>query len=196
MKKNELRNKILEKRRRMDSRELSVISARANEALSSLDLLHDARSVMVYSSFENEVDTWSFIEQTISSKGYVVLPKIKGCAGLAAYKITDISHLVMSGLGIKEPDESVCETVEISDLDLIIVPGVVFGRCGGRIGRGKGYYDNFLKEADGVISIVGLAFDFQVFDKVPQHENDVRMDRIVTEKEIIMCKKHRKENRE
>ena len=70
-----------------------------------------------------------------------------------------------------------------------MVPGVAFDREGGRTGYGAGYYDRYFKkisdERKKEIKKVALAYDFQVIDKVPMDKQDVRIDCIITEKEII-----------
>ena len=50
----------------------------------------------------------------------------------------DRSRLHLGAFRIEEPDGD--DTVDISDIDLIIVPGVAYDRHGNRVGRGKGYY--------------------------------------------------------
>ena len=77
--------------------------------------------------------------------------------------------------------------ISIDEVDLIIVPGVGFDSCGNRIGHGKGYYDKLLKNSKA--STIGLAFEFQVIEKIPSEKHDVSIDMIVTEKRILRCKK-------
>ena len=72
-----------------------------------------------------------------------------------------------------------------SDIDLVIVPGVVFDVNMARYGRGLGYYDRFLSRLSDV-KVIALAYDFQVSKKeLKLDEWDIKMDYIITEKRII-----------
>ena len=74
-------------------------------------------------------------------------------------------------------------TVDESEIDLIIVPGVAFDRQLNRMGRGKGYYDRLLSTLQA--PKIGICFDFQLQDTVPTESFDKKMDMIITEKEIV-----------
>ena len=69
---------------------------------------------------------------------------------------------------------------------ICFVPGIAFDKSGNRIGFGKGYYDRFLKDKPQITKI-GICYDFQLLKKVqiPFDEFDIKMDIIVTEKEVI-----------
>jgi len=56
---------------------------------------------------------------------------------------------------------------------------VAFDIHGNRIGYGRGYYDRLLKKMAGVK--VGVAYDFQVLEKIPSEKHDVGMDIIATD---------------
>lgn len=86
--------------------------------------------------------------------------------------------------GIPEPRLDLL-TVRPKDIEMILIPGVVFGERGERLGRGAGFYDRFLSDIPGTLR-VGVAFDFQVIsDEIPQEPWDARMDLIVTESRIL-----------
>ncbi len=86
--------------------------------------------------------------------------------------------------GLPEPRHEL-PAVEAGDLDLLVVPGVVFGMGGERIGRGGGFYDRYLAQARGALR-VAFAYDFQVLNEpIPQEPWDARMDWIITEKRVI-----------
>jgi len=75
--------------------------------------------------------------------------------------------------------------VEPHDFDAIVIPGVVFGLKGERIGRGAGFYDRYLMQASGALRI-GFGYDFQLLNEpVPQADWDARMDVTVTELRTI-----------
>ena len=69
-----------------------------------------------------------------------------------------------------------------SDLEraLICVPGVAFSLSGQRLGRGGGYYDRLLAAVHPQAITAGLAYSFQVLDRLPQSPQDRRLGLIVT----------------
>lgn len=77
--------------------------------------------------------------------------------------------------------------ITLDGLDLVLVPGLGFSRQGHRLGRGKGYYDTFLrsyKEKFGRLPVtVGLAFKEQMCDQIPVAENDVNIDFVLYDSE-------------
>ena len=89
--------------------------------------------------------------------------------------------------GIREPGLSHLNICSPNILDLVLVPGLAFDRKGGRIGYGAGYYDKFLEEVLDHVVRVGVAFDFQVLDSIPQTAFDVPVQKILTEKNSIIC---------
>lgn len=78
------------------------------------------------------------------------------------------------------------------EIDLILVPGVAFDPNGNRLGRGGGYFDQYLKEVKGIK--IGIAYEKQIVDSVPIEEHDIPMDYLITEERIIDCKKQSKTN--
>ena len=60
-----------------------------------------------------------------------------------------------------------------------LVPGVGFDLNGGRLGRGKGFYDRYLAEKN--VLTIGIAWTQQIVEKIPVDQHDCHMDFIITE---------------
>lgn len=82
------------------------------------------------------------------------------------------------GVRIKTPPESAPKVVP----DMILVPGLGFSKEGHRLGRGKGFYDRFLKNFEGLT--VGVAFDEQIEADIPHEDHDVPVQYVVSESGI------------
>jgi 5-formyltetrahydrofolate cyclo-ligase len=83
-----------------------------------------------------------------------------------------------------QPREDVCADMPGSDLDLVLAPGLAFDGQGGRLGKGKGYYDRFLNEWDKLtdkrpLLVVGLGLSCQRVDAVPMEPLDHRIADVV-----------------
>src|SRR5262249_19575280 len=87
-------------------------------------------------------------------------------------------ELTHGPFGIKEPKDSL-PPLGLDSIDMGLVPGVAFDKRNHRLGRGAGYYDRFLCQFPTETAIVGLAFDFQLVDRLPPQDHDVAMTHIV-----------------
>ena len=160
------------KRNRMMCYDCDKHSLRIAETLYELQEWKSAGAVNIYKSMGNEVSTQYIIEEAIHGFNKVVYHP----AGKPEYNS--------------------------SDIDLVIVPGVVFDVKMARYGRGLGYYDRFLNRLveaqsygfryqrhwgpDKKIKIIALAYDFQVSKKELKLDDwDIKMDYIITEKRVI-----------
>lgn len=80
------------------------------------------------------------------------------------------------------------DPVASGEIDVMVVPGRVFGERGERVGRGRGCYDRYLSRCPrGRPLRVALAFEAQLLPEVPQTPWDQPMDWIVTEKREIQA---------
>jgi 5-formyltetrahydrofolate cyclo-ligase len=67
----------------------------------------------------------------------------------------------------------------MSNIDILIVPGIAFDKKGNRLGYGMGFYDRLLSY-ERTFSI-GLAYSFQLLENIPYDKYDKRLDAIASE---------------
>lgn len=134
-----------------------------------------AKNIFSYISFNNEVDTTKILNS--GKRIYVPLIKDKDIL-ITKY---DKENLVENKYGILEP--SIIKPIEISEIDLIIVPGIAFDINKNRLGFGGGFYDKILKNTKAIK--IAPAHDFQILNSIPTEIHDIKMDIIITEKRII-----------
>ncbi|MDO5396462.1 MAG: 5-formyltetrahydrofolate cyclo-ligase [bacterium] len=182
MKKAELREYVKGLRRTLAEEEIKARSAEITEALFSLEVMNNADTVMVYISAFKEVDTRGIIEKLSAAHRKIVVPvsNTANCTITPSY-IDGMSGLKKGAYGILEPVN--IREAELSDIDVMLVPGIVFDERCSRCGFGKGYYDRLL-DGCGAVKI-GLCYDFQVVKEIETDANDIPMDMVVTERRII-----------
>lgn len=90
------------------------------------------------------------------------------------------------GVMLKAPKSRLRHKEKVSKPDLLLIPGVAFDKRGNRLGRGKAYFDRYLKHFAGLK--IGLAYEFQLVERLPVDEWDRAMDMIVTEKTVYFLK--------
>ncbi len=185
--KSEIRTAINACRKSIDPLERAKASTLAVRQLKDVDALKTARLVSVYLSLPWELDTENIVLWCQNRKKMLCVPAFDTDMGeyrLADYR--DSMEMCDGNYGTREP----CfpHWVECSKVDFFVVPGLAFGRSGERIGHGGGHYDRILSRTrnEGVIKI-GLAYDFQIFDMLPQESCDRRVDMLVTESRVIRC---------
>lgn len=146
----------------------------------------EAETVAITLSNQPEVDTVFIIEQLWKMNKKVVVPKCSPkTRTMQFYEIETFAQTERAFQAILEPIPELTERVEKQQIDVIIVPGVVFDRRGYRIGFGGGYYDRYLPDFDGVC--ISLAFDEQLLNEVPRESHDLPVHILITEREKIQC---------
>ncbi len=187
MDKAELRKEVLQKR---DSIEpfIKKIKDRAVMArLKGLNEFKSAKSLLLYASFRSEVDTHELIKECLGAQKRVLLPRVNASLKrLEIREIKSIDDIEKGYWGIPEP-KTLAPLRDLNEVDLIIVPGVVFDKKGGRIGYGAGYYDKLLKGLNRAIPVIALAYDEQIVEEIPLEAHDRRVDMIITDMEVIYC---------
>lgn len=98
---------------------------------------------------------------------------------LTFHLVSDLNELTCNSHNIPEPTPDIHPEIEVNQLDLILCPGLAFGRDGSRLGRGLGYYDRALMTFSG--PKVGVAFSIQTQDSVPHGTHDIAMDYLASE---------------
>ncbi len=182
--KNLLREQILNQRELLDKNEHRLKSDKIFKLLKKKKIFIFSKKICLYVDKGKEVTTKNIILYCIQQNKNVFLPFINS-EKLFFSKINSLNDLVIGKFNILEPKDRF-KTKE--ELDLIIVPGLVFDKKGNRIGHGKGYYDSFLKKHPNATKI-GLAFEDQINKKFLVEDHDIPMDFIITEKRIINCSK-------
>ena len=113
----------------------------------------------------------------------VVIPKIDIHTGVMKhYRYNEETELISNAFGIDEPKEGTI--VPESEIDLVLVPLLVFDKNGYRVGYGKGYYDKFLPQCRPDVIKAGICF----FDAVDSIEDintfDIPLNFCITPSEL------------
>ena len=172
---------------RCDQPDKEELSRAICERFAGLPAYRDSQTVMCYVHVRDEVRTQRFLEALVGRDKRVVIPY---CVGddLRLFLLEDMAELSTGCFGILEPDQRLRSLqhkhLEAGQIDLVMVPGVAFDIQGGRLGHGRGYYDRLLAEARPDTPLVALAFECQLFPRIPMGPHDVYMDLVVTEKEV------------
>ncbi|BDU50887.1 5-formyltetrahydrofolate cyclo-ligase [Haliovirga abyssi] len=172
--KNILRKELLKNRRNLKFEYVTKYSKELFENFIKTKEYKNSKIIMSYMSIKNEVDTKWFNEAIIKNGKKLVLPIIDNNDEIQPILVKKLSKMKVGKYNILEP---IGDVIEKQKIDLIIVPGVGFDKSYNRIGFGKGYYDKFLKNYKGIK--VGVAYDFQIVDKIDADEYDVKMDMIL-----------------
>ncbi|MEK9132637.1 MAG: 5-formyltetrahydrofolate cyclo-ligase [Patescibacteria group bacterium] len=184
MDKGDIKNKYRLLRRSQLEADKKVKDREIFGKLTKMTPFKAAREFFTYISHDFEVSTDEIIEEFFEKKTVLVPRILKG--EICLHEIKDEVSFVKGKFGIREPVVCVPRN-ELKKIAVAIIPGIAFDLTGHRIGFGGGYFDRFLKKVH--CTTIGLAYEFQIVDKVPTNEYDVAVDWIVTEKRVIRCEK-------
>jgi 5-formyltetrahydrofolate cyclo-ligase len=151
-------------------------------------LYRSANAIALYSSVQNEAATEKIRDHSLRSGKRVVYPRLLPNRGLEFVEIESATELAPGKSGIAEPTGD--KVLSHGELDLLlIVPGVAFDPTGNRLGRGQACYDRVIRQWGSRAIPVGLAYEFQVIDRMPVDPWDEKVLFISTQERFIDCQR-------
>lgn len=174
MEKKNLRRVVRERLAKLSSEDKAIKSAKLLMALASHAVLREARVVAFFSPLPDEPQLKEFAK-FLSTKCLVVLPRVEGDV-MEFYPYSE-ENMRLGSYGIMEPVGEV--PLAPGSIDAMFVPGVAFTSAGERLGRGKGYYDEYMSRDGFRAHTLGICFEEQLVPFVPCEPHDVRVDEVV-----------------
>ncbi|MBL7221455.1 MAG: 5-formyltetrahydrofolate cyclo-ligase [Phycisphaerae bacterium] len=181
--KKQIRTEIKAALAAMDPDQAARASSAAAARLIAEREFTDAGSVMIFLPIPGEIDAVDIARAAWSAGKRVAVPKIRAPGVMDAVEIHSLDKdLAPGAMDILEPTGN--EVLAASELDLIVAPAMAYDRRGNRLGRGGGYYDRFISQADGCL-VCGLAFDGQLLDELPAEPHDQPVNMLATNVEFL-----------
>lgn len=145
-----------------------VVAARAAlERLIALRELGAARVAAFYQAIGDEVPVEDAAEACRLRGARVVYPVVVG------------AELELA------PEPTGAERVRAEEVDIFVVPGLLFDRAGRRLGRGGGHYDRLLARRRTDAILVGITYADRVIEGLPEDPWDVPMHAVVTDEFVL-----------
>ena len=163
-------------------RELSRLSHQTDpvahrKCLLDLSQWKRASTILLYNPLPGEVDLMPLIKRDDPHR--FLFPRIEG-EHLALYRPFGTGEWITHPLGVLEPDPETWEKASPGEIDLALIPGLAFDPQGGRLGRGRGFYDRLLGDPDFRGVKIGICWRWQLVDSIPLETHDIRMDLIIS----------------
>lgn len=177
MYKENIRAAMLKKRLALSQAEVQAASGSVVNSLLRLPLFQQSKKMAAYIPFKNEIDLSSFFEKAWALEKEIYLPCV-GDGPLSFRKYTQDSIVKKSSWGVLEPVDG--ELIEPFELDLVLVPLLAFDKSGNRIGFGAGHYDRTFANHPATLRLIGVGYDWQCIDQVPEDGWDVRLLEVVS----------------
>lgn len=160
-------------------------------SLSSHKMWPSFGGVAAFLPLPDEPDLRPLLRRALGEGKRVFLPRIEG-EGIVFHGVSSLEDedMRLHSFGMREPSA----LLPVADLGsfsrgglLFLVPGLGFDLRGGRLGRGKGYYDRFFGgfPAGRFSCVLGAAFSCQIVERVPCGVGDFPVSGVVTEEGVV-----------
>ena len=129
---------------------------------------------MGYLAFGNELSVDLVLQQALRDGKTVAVPLVQSATEMAPVQLQNMLNFELDRYGIRSVRQPA---------NLVLVPGLAFGRDGSRLGMGAGYYDRFLPQAENAL-LMGIAYDAFIQPSLPRDEFDVLVQLLASESGI------------
>ena len=159
--------------------------------LQSLDAFRSAHDIAVYFAVQGELPLLHTVNAARSSGKHLWMPVVRDDGALGFAPWSAAAPMQANRFGIPEPVVAISSWRSGMELDLVLLPLLAFDRSGNRLGTGAGYYDrSFAALTQGQRPrqpiLVGVAYAAQEVPMIAAESWDVRLDYVITEREMIM----------
>ena len=178
-----LRKALRQQRAQLTREQVTAASEAVARQILACDAFCKAKSVMGFLAFGKELSVDLVLEAALAQGKTVAVPHIVSDNVFMPVRLKHLQDFELDRYGIRTVRPPL-EIIKPEAFDLVLVPGVAFGRDGSRMGMGAGYYDRFLPQAKQAV-VIGVAYDFLLQSSLPSDEHDVKMQCIVSESGII-----------
>lgn len=184
MDKQELRKILLEKRRNIPKEKKAKYDKVISEKIIGSDYFKKAEQVLVFASTDEEFDTRYITQRCRAEHKRVFYPLCLDRDGNMEFlKVDCVEDLELGSYNLLEPKRT-CKKYKPKENDLVIVPALSVDKNKHRIGYGKGYYDRFLKNFNGVS--ICPCYSEMYAENLPADEYDIKVSYVATDKEVLL----------
>lgn len=149
--------------------------------------LKSGGAVALFSGFKTEPDLLPLLPWLKDRGVRAAFFAIEDNGLMSPYLVRSEDDLLSGKFGVLEPKRDAAAKLNVSDLGVVLTPGLAFGRNDGlRLGRGKGHYDRVFGHPTCGALRVGVAFDKQILPTVPAEPHDAAMHALVSESALSL----------
>lgn len=132
-------------------------------------LKDEVKNVHIYLPMADEINITPFINHCLDNR-ITLYASVSLKGGILEHRVLESLEKLEAGIfGTRHP---IGNSISLPPMDLIVVPGLAYDRCGYRIGYGGGYYDRFLSTQDSAL-FIAPCYRFQILDHVPHDDYDI-----------------------
>ena len=178
--KKQLRKEALARRDALDEFWRVEIALEMAETAKEKIALKPGQIVSGFWPMRSEVDVRPLMFALRENGARLCLPAILDKTTIVFRELVRGAPMVEMGFGTVGPHEEAA----VLDPTMMLVPLAAFDARGHRIGYGAGYYDRAIAKlaAKGITPrLIGIAFDCQEVERVPEEDHDVIISEILTE---------------
>ena len=182
MVKNKIRKSLFEQGQSISNESKNKLGLQIQKhALEIIDT-RDIDNIALYFPFRNEVNTNILVKAFTNLHKNIYMPKVLDETNMAFNLLCNKSKFSINRFGIKELDNT--DYIDINNIDIMFIPMVGVDPNGCRLGYGSGYYDRIVSSFDKQSIkplLVGLAFEYQVFEMHIGEMHDLRYNLVFSE---------------
>ena len=170
-----MRKELKSLRNRLSKAEVAAKSSKVCARIIATNAYADAKTVLAYLAFGNEVNIDAVINDALQKGKTVCVPLVTGAHTMQAVQLKALADVQIGAYGIRTAAQN-APVIAPQQIDMVLVPGVGFDLSGGRIGMGAGYVKT------------GITYGILLRDEIICDEHDVKMDYVITESQAAKCR--------